>query len=119
MRVTAFVAQLIDLHGRPQAIRDDNGPELTSETFTAWCRSQDIELHFIQPGKPDQNAYRALQPDYREEVLSAYVFESLHEVREITAEWLEQYNEIRPHDALGSLPPAHYRERLLAEVVPK
>ena len=118
-RVSAFLAQMIDLHGRPSAIRCDNGPELTSQTFTDWCKEQDIELRFIQPGKPVQNAYiesfnSRFNRTYREEVLSAYLFDSLEEVREITAEWLERYNEIRPHDALGSLPPAQYRERLLA-----
>jgi putative transposase len=46
------------------------------------------------------------------------LFDSLDEVRQITAEWLERYNEIRPHDALGSLPPARYRERLLAAETP-
>jgi putative transposase len=55
---------------------------------------------------------------YREEVLSAYLFDSLDEVREITAEWLERYNEIRPHDALGSLLPARYREQLIAAETP-
>ena len=90
------------------------GPELTSQTFTDWCKEQDIELRFIQPGKPDQNAYiERFNRTYREEVLSAYLFDSLDEVRDITAGWLDRYNEIRPHDALGSLPPARYRERLL------
>lgn len=56
-RVSAFLSQMIDLHGRPSAIRCDNGPELTSQTFTDWCKEHDIELRFIQPGKPDQNAY--------------------------------------------------------------
>jgi transposase InsO family protein len=51
---------------------------------------------------------------YCEEVLSAYLFDSLDEVRDITADWLDCYNETRPHDALGSLPAARYRERLLA-----
>ena len=119
MRVIAFMEQLIDLHGRPQAIRCDNGSELTSEAFTAWCKTQHIELRFIQPGKPDQNAYiERFNRTYREEVLNAYLFDSISEVREITERWLERYNEIRPHDALGSLPPARYRERLLAAETP-
>jgi putative transposase len=118
-RVTGFLAQMIDLHGRPSAIRCDNGPELTSQTFTDWCKEQDIELRFIQPGKPDQNAYiERFNRTYREEVLSAYLFDSLDEVREITADWIDRYNEIRPHDALGSLPPARYREQLLAAETP-
>jgi putative transposase len=80
---------LIDLHGRPRAIRCDNGPELTSEAFTTWCKEQHIELRFIQPGKPDQNAYiERLNRTCREEVLSAYLFDSLDEVREITTEWM-------------------------------
>lgn len=119
MRVVAFMEQLTDLHGRPQAIRCDNGPELTSEAFTDWCKRQDIELRFIQPGKPDQNAYiERFNRTYREEVLNAYLFDSLAEVRELTEEWLTQYNEIRPHDALGSLPPALYRERMLSAETP-
>ncbi len=69
-RVIAFLSQMIDLHGRPSAIRCDNGPELTSQAFTDWCKEQDIELRFIQPGKPDQNAYiERFNRTYREEVL--------------------------------------------------
>ena len=113
-RVVTFLSQMVDQHGRPDAIRCDNGPELMSQTFTDWCKEQDIELRFIQPGKPDQNAYiERFNRTYREEVLSAYLFDSLSEVREITVDWIERYNEIRPHDALGSLPPARYRERVL------
>jgi len=75
-RVIAFLTQMIDLHDRPSAIRCDNGPELTSQTFTDWCKQQDIELRFIQPGKPDQNAYiERFNRTYREEVLSAYLFD--------------------------------------------
>ena len=78
-------------------------------------QEQDIELRFIQPGKPDQNAYiECFNLTYREEVPSAYLFDSLEEVRQITAERLERYDGIRPNDALGSLPPARHRERLLA-----
>lgn len=118
-RVTRFLDQLIEIYGKPRAIRCDNGPELTSYGFTQWCEMQGIELRFIQPGKPDQNAFiERFNRTYREEVLSAYLFHTLAEVREITDDWIERYNEIRPHDSLGSLPPARYRERLLAVETP-
>lgn len=118
-RVIRFLEQLIEIHGNPLAIRCDNGSELTSQAFTEWCRRQGIELWFIQPGKPDQNAFiERFNRSYREEVLSAHLFESIAEVQEITDDWLRRYNEIRPHDALGSLPPARYREKLLAAQCP-
>lgn len=115
-RVIRFVEQLIEIHGKPEAIRCDNGTELTSGAFTDWCEKQGIDIRFIQPGKPDQNAYiERFNRSYRTEVLSAHLFESIADVQEITDDWLRRYNEIRPHDALGSLPPARYREKLLAE----
>jgi putative transposase len=118
-RVIRVLEQLITMYGRPAALRLDNGPEFTAQLFTDWCKANDIELRFIQPGKPDQNAYiERFNRTYREEVLNAYLFDSLAEVRELTEEWLAQYNEIRPHDALGSLPPAHYRERLIEAETP-
>ena len=114
-RVIRFVEQLIEIHGKPCAIRCDNGTELTSQAFTDWCASKAIEIRFIQPGKPDQNAFiERFNRSYREEVLNAHLFESIADVQEITDDWLRRYNEIRPHDALGSLPPARYREKLLA-----
>ena len=103
--------------GRSQAIRLDNGPELIAERFMRWCAERGIELRYIQPGKPDQNAYiERFNRTYRTEVLSAYVFESLEQVREISAEWLQSYNEERPHDALAGLPPAMYRAQLEARI---
>lgn len=115
LRVTRFLDQLIEIHGKPQAIRCDNGPEFTSGVFADWCRAHEIEIRFIQPGKPDQNAFiERFNRTYRQEVLDAYLFDSITEVREITDGWIKRYNEIRPHDALGSLPPAQYREQLIA-----
>lgn len=55
-RVIRVMAQLIEMYGKPQAIRLDNGSELTSSAFTEWYEAQCIELRFIEPGKPDQNA---------------------------------------------------------------
>jgi putative transposase len=114
-RVIRFMGQLIEIHGKPAAIRCDNGSELTSYAFTEWCKAEGIEIRFIQPGKPDQNAFiERFNRTYRDEVLTPYLFDSLADVQQITDEWLQRYNEIRPHDSLGSLPPARYRERLLA-----
>ena len=79
----------------------------------AWCAERTIEVRHIQPGKPDQNALiERYNRTYRTEVLNAYVFESLEQVRDISAEWLQSYNEEWPHDALAGLPPAMYRANL-------
>ncbi len=72
-RVIRFVEQLIEIHGKPHAIRCDNGPELTSYGFGKWCPAQGFELRFIQPGKPDQNPFiERFNRTYGEEVLSVY-----------------------------------------------
>jgi putative transposase len=114
-RVVRVLERLVDWRGAPLAIRLDNGPELLATEFVTWCERRGIELRYIQPGKPDQNAFiERFNRSYREEVLNAYVFADLEEVRQITRDWLRSYNEERPHDALGSLPPALYRERVLA-----
>jgi putative transposase len=111
-RVVRTLEQLIEIHGRPAAIRCDNGPELTAQVFTAWCEAHRIELRYIQPGKPDQNAFiERFNRTYREEVLDAYVFEAVADVQEISDDWLHDYNDIRPHDALGRVPPTRFLPR--------
>jgi len=118
-RVIRVVEQGVVWRGQPQALRLDNGPELIAERFMTWCAERGIELRYIQPGKPDQNAFiERFNWTYRTEVLNAYVFESLEQVRELTAEWLQSYNEERPHDALAGLPPATYRAHLEARRSP-
>jgi putative transposase len=112
-RVIRVLEQVVSWRGQPQAIRLDNGPELIAERFMAWCAERRIMLRYIQPGKPAQNGFiERFNRTYRTEVLNAYVFESLEQVREISAEWLQSYNEERPHDALAGLPPALYRAQL-------
>jgi len=95
LRVIRVMEQLIELHGKPRALRLDNGPELTSVAFTEWCASRGVEARFIQPGKPDQNAFiERFNKTYRDEVLDAYVFESVEQVREVTETWLHEYNHV-------------------------
>ena len=111
--------QVVAWRCQPQAICLDNGPEFLAERFITWCAERAIELRYIQPGKPDQNALiERYNRTYRTEVLNANVFESLDQVREISMEWLQSYNEERPHDALAGVPPATYRANLEARSSP-
>jgi putative transposase len=111
-RVIAVLDELVAMHGTPRALRVDNGPELTSIALTRWCARLGIALHYIQPGKPQQNAYiERFNRSYRTEILNAYVFQSLAEVRSLTAEWLIKYNTQRPHDSLGRVPPLTFLPR--------
>lgn len=74
-RVVRTLEELVDWQGKPQAIRVDNGPEYLSQVFADWCRAKGIELRYIQPGKPNQNAFiERFNRTYRHEVLDAYVF---------------------------------------------
>ena len=81
-RVVRTLEQLEEIHGLPEAIRLDNGSELRSTIFMEWCMEKGIELKFIQPGKPQQNAFvERFNKTYRYEVLDAYLFDNLREVR--------------------------------------
>jgi len=108
-RVIRILEMLIDWRDRPVQIRIDNGPELISYRLKTWAEEHQILLAHIQPGKPAQNAYvERFNRTFREDVLDAYLFDSLSEVREITEQWLEEYNAIRPHEALQGLSPYQF-----------
>ena len=111
-RVVRVLNELVALHGRPSAVRVDNGPEFTAQPFVEWCAEHGVATHYIQPGKPDQNAYiERFNRSYRTEVLNAHLFESIAEVRTITEQWLRIYNQERPHDSLGRVPPLTFLPR--------
>lgn len=108
-RVVRVLEQLISWRGKPTSIRMDNGPELISQRLESWAQEKHIALLHIQPGKPAQNAYiERFNRTYREDVLDAYLFDDLQEVRYITERWLEDYNTIRPHEALQGLAPRQF-----------
>jgi putative transposase len=95
-----------------QKIRMDNGSELISQRLENWAKEKQIELLHLQPGKPAQNAYieriERFKRTFREDVLDAYLFDHLDEVREIAELWLEEYNTLRPHEALQGLSPRQF-----------
>jgi putative transposase len=112
-RVVRILNELVALHGRPSAVRVDNGPEFTAQPFVDWCAEHGVATHYIQPGKPDQNAYiERFNRSYRTEVLNAHLFESIAELRALTDAWLRIYNGERPHDSLGRVPPLTFLPRV-------
>ncbi len=114
-RVVRTLEQLVAWRGRPEALRLDNGPELVSQVLIDWCEAHGVDLRYIQPGKPNHNAFvERFNKTYRYEVLDAYLFDSLAQVREITDEWIDRYNEERPHKSLGKIPPSWFRRQLTA-----
>lgn len=87
----------------------DNGPEFISTRLATWAEKHDVQLEFIQPGKPTQNSYiERFNRTYRTEILDMYVFKTLTEVRELTEDWIREYNEERPHGTLDDLTPWEY-----------
>ena len=108
-RVIRVLEILALWRGYPQQLRIDNGPELISHKLATWAEAHKVVLAFIQPGKPQQNAYiERFNRTYREDILDAYLFSTIQEVQAITDDWLEEYNTLRPHAALGGLPPYLY-----------
>lgn len=97
----------------PQVLRTDNGPEFLGEQFTQWAKDAGMAIQYIQPGKPNQNAYiERFNRTYREEVLDQHLFLSLDDVREATHWWMIEYNEERPHDALDDMTPLEARQKI-------
>lgn len=105
-RVIRVLEQVTEWRGRPARIRVDNGPEFISTALGLWCEGNGINLQFIQPGKPTQNAYiERFNGSFRRDVLDAYLFEDISQIRTLAEEWMEDYNNHRPHDALNGRSP--------------
>lgn len=106
VRVIHVLTSIYFWRGYPKRIRVDNGPEFIAHTLQEWAKAHGIEMDFIEPGKPAQNAYiERFNRTYREDVLDMYLFSSLDEVRDLTEEWMHHYNGERPHMALGGRTP--------------
>lgn len=109
--VVRAIERIIEERGKPKEIRCDNGPEFISYALVDYCNRTGIHLRYIQPGKPTQNAYvERFNRSFREDVLDAYLFESLNRLREIAWNWMYDYNNYHPHQSLKNNSPLKYLE---------
>ena len=108
-RVVRELDKLIAWRGQPNKIRVDNGPEFIAEVLSHWAKERNIELKFIEKGKPHQNGYmERFNRSFREEVLDAYQFVRLKEAQLMATAWMWIYNNQRPHQSLGYKSPTTF-----------
>ena len=120
-KVVMVLDQIVEERGKPAKIRVDNGPEFISKELKNWCIINQVALQFIQPGKPMQNGYvERLNRTFREDVLNAYQFETLEQLRILCDEWVYDYNYLKPHSAhKGMVPAMIAREQLTLNNIAK
>jgi putative transposase len=115
-RVTRVLEGIIIERGAPQVLRCDNGPELTSRHFLAWCIERKIELVHIQPGRPMQNGrVESFHGKLRDECLRVSWFENLFEARRKIKIWQIEYNQERPHSSLGYRTPEEFAREMSSQ----
>jgi putative transposase len=108
-RVTRALEWAIDLRGKPETIRCDNGPEFTSRHFLAWCEEKGISLLHIQPGKPMQNGHvESFNGRFRDECLNHNWFTTVVDAKEKIERWRMEYNAERPHSSLAYRTPEEF-----------
>ena len=106
-RVVRSLDQIIEWRGKPDMLRCDNGPEYISGLLQCWAEAHGIDLHFIQPGKPQQNAYvERYNRTVRHEWLEMNEFDTIEEAQNTATKWLWTYNNERPNMAIGGITPA-------------
>jgi len=111
-RVARVLDRVALTRGLPDLITVDNGPEFISKALDAWAHANGVKLHFIQPGKPTQNAYiESFNGKFRDECLNEHVFTSLYDAQTKIESWRKDYNENRPHRSLKQLTPNEFAVR--------
>lgn len=112
-RVARVLDRLVAERGRPARIVLDNGPEFTGRELDRWAYEHEVELAFIQPGKPIQNAFvESFNGTMRNECLNEHWFLTLADARSIIENWRIDYNLNRPHSSLGGMTPSEFAASL-------
>jgi len=107
--VVRVLGQLIESRGHPTVIKSDNGPELVAQHLQDWIEQRGIETKYIEPGSPWQNGHNeSFNGVLRDGCLNRWTFLSVREARLVVETWRREYNEERPHGALGQITPAAY-----------
>lgn len=112
-RVARELDALVRLYGKPRCIVSDNGTEFTSRAILKWAGDNDVDWHYIDPGKPQQNGFiESFNGSLRDELLNEEIFDTLDDARRKLALWRYDYNNVRPHSSLGNQTPADARRAL-------
>ncbi len=119
-RVIRTLDEIADVRGYPTRIRVDNGPENIAGAMLQWSVDHNVHLHFIDPGKPAQNAWiESFNGRVRDEFLNMQLFRTLPEIRDAAGIWLTDYNEVRPHSSLEYLTPKEFVKTLTTSPIPQ
>jgi len=121
-RVANVLDRIVEYRGLPEVITVDNGPEFTGKVLDSWAYIREVQLDFIRPGKPVDNAFmESFNGRFREECLNDNWFMSLNHARALIEEWRKEYNTMRPHGSLHGLTPElfllDFEEKTKLEVV--
>ena len=109
-RVSRVLGEMANTRGLPAQIVSDNGPEFTSKAMFLWAQQSGVKLHFIQPGKPTQNAFvESYNGKFRDACLNEHWFVTIADARRHIKVWRVHYNTVRPHGSLGNRTPEQFR----------
>jgi putative transposase len=115
-RVARELDTIIARRGRPNTIVSDNGTEFTSTAILSWCQRTTVDWHYIAPEKPMQNGFiESFNGRFRDEFLNEVLFSTLTDARSQIAAWKEDYNQHRPHSAIGNIPPEEFAMKMRLE----
>jgi putative transposase len=115
-RVIEVLTQLVSIHGAPQHLRSDNGPEFVATAILRWLQAAQIETAFIDPGKPWQNGTdESFNGKFRNECLTVEWFRNRVEAKVGIERWRRHYNDERPHMSLGDLTPAEFKAQIKSQ----
>ena len=112
-RVIEVLSKLVSVHGSPQHLRSDNGPEFVSRAVLKWLNNANIDSAHIDPGKPWQNGNNeSFNGKFRDECLSMEWFRNRIDAKIVIEQFRRQFNEVRPHSSLAQLTPAEFKQKL-------